>query len=250
MKLSTDPAAKGFVITYKVGKQDRPRWEKFLIPEAMGEHGIDYFGIFNRYWMKSAEDVDVTEDTRLWLTGQAKKPRKKSRFINSNMGEKEVTGTARYIAEYISLPNPSDYSGHSFRRSAASHMGDEGANPEELRSKFNWKSHKMCSVYVSSSKRTMLKNADLISGGGIATADGAPISKRPKEEPASSNTTVKEGIATAEEEVPTSKEVPSVKEEHTEVKVAPAADPKPGPSNPMEALKHAGFNITFNFNCK
>ena len=127
---------------------------------------------------------------------------------------------------------------------------DEGANAETLRSKFNWKSHKMCSVYVSSSKRTMLKNADLISGGGIATADGAPISKRPKEEPASSNTTVKEGIATAEEEVPTSKEVPSVKEEHTEVKVTPAADPKPGPSNPMEALKHAGFNITFNFNCK
>ena len=59
--------------------------------------------IFCLYWHRTAEDVEVTEESPLWLTGRAKRldqvgkgRQAKSRFVNLPMGAKELAKTARY----------------------------------------------------------------------------------------------------------------------------------------------------------
>ena len=118
----------------------------FLILMKKISHHISFSDILNLYWHKVAEDVPgVTEKTSLWLTGRVRKTNgvgrgrgARSRFINSPLGVKEQAKTARYIAEYLHLDDSAAYSGHSFRRTSASHMSAAGANAETLRRKVNF----------------------------------------------------------------------------------------------------------------
>ena len=109
-------------------------------------HHFSFPEILNLYWHKVAEDVPgVNEKTSLWLTGRVRKTNgvgrgrgARSRFINSPLGVKEQAKTARYIAEFLHLDDSAAYSGHSFRRTSASHMSAAGATAETLRRKVNF----------------------------------------------------------------------------------------------------------------
>ena len=109
-------------------------------------HHFSFPEILNLYWHKVAEDVPgVNEKTSLWLTGRAKKPigvgrgrAARGRFVNIPMGDKEQGKVARYIAETLKLDDAQLYSGHSLRRTSASHMSAAGATAETLRRKVNF----------------------------------------------------------------------------------------------------------------
>ena len=109
-------------------------------------HHFSFPEILNLYWHKVAEDVPgVNEKTSLWLTGRVRKTNgvgrgrgARSRFVNIPMGEKEQAKVARYIAETLHLDDADAYSGHSFRRTSASHMSAAGATAETLRRKVNF----------------------------------------------------------------------------------------------------------------
>ena len=109
-------------------------------------HYFSFPEIFNLYWHKVAEDVrGLDDESPLWLTGRVNKHvgvgkgrAAKSRFVNIPMGEKQQGQVARYIAEYLDLADSHLYSGHSFRRTSASHMSAAGATAEELRRKVNF----------------------------------------------------------------------------------------------------------------
>ena len=109
-------------------------------------HYFSFPEIFNLYWHKVAEDVrGLDDDSPLWLTGRVKKVTNvgkgraaKARFVNIPFGEKQQGQVARYLAEYLDLVDSHLYSGHSFRRTSASHMSAAGATAEELRRKVNF----------------------------------------------------------------------------------------------------------------
>ena len=102
--------------------------------------------IFNLYWHKVAEDVrGLDDESPLWLTGRVKKPigvgrgrAARSRFVNIPMGDKEQAKVARYIADTLQLDDAEAYTGHSLRRTSASHMSAAGATAETLRRKVNF----------------------------------------------------------------------------------------------------------------
>ena len=118
----------------------------FLILMKKISHHIAFSEILNLYWHKVKEDIPGVKDTTsLWLTGRVGKVSgvrrgrgARSRFINTPLGIKEQAKTARYIAEYIELEDADKYTGHSFRRTSASHMSAAGANAETLRRKVNF----------------------------------------------------------------------------------------------------------------
>jgi len=190
VQFSSNPKLRGVIFTFMPGKQACPQTKEFFIPMTPGQDGIDYYEIFCLYWHKSAEDVSCTEETPLWLTGRAKRANQvgkgrqaKTRFVNLPMGEKELAKTPRWIAEFLNLPSPGDYSGHSLRRSSASHMSAEGANPETLRRKHNWKSLAMAQTYVDGTPRAMTEAANLLMGGagtGESKEEQEPPNKKSK----------------------------------------------------------------------
>jgi len=52
----------------------------------------------------------------------------------------------------LSLPDPSLYTFHSFRRTSATSAADGGSSTAQMTDFFGWKSPNMCQEYVSSSK--------------------------------------------------------------------------------------------------
>ena len=118
----------------------------FLILMKKISHHIAFSEILSLYWHKVKEDLPGVKDTTsLWLTGRVAKAKgvargrgARSRFVNLPLGLKEQAKVARYIAEYIELEDAEKYTGHSFRRTSASHMSAAGANAETLRRKVNF----------------------------------------------------------------------------------------------------------------
>ena len=83
-----------------------------------------------------AKDVRVNDQTPLWMTGRVGKPR--SRFVNVNLGERELAKASRHIAETLQLDEAEYYSCHSLRRTSVNHMAAAGASSETLRRKVNF----------------------------------------------------------------------------------------------------------------
>ncbi len=62
----------------------------------------------------------------------------------------------------LQLPNPEKYTGHSFRRSSATHAADAGANSDELSRHYNWKDNQTANKYLEQSKHQMKHMADIL----------------------------------------------------------------------------------------
>ena len=80
------------------------------------------------------------------------------------MGKNTLHEVGIRIAEYLGLEDPQDYTGHTFRRSAATKCADEGATTLELRGIFGWGSDKMPSTYIANSVAKMNKQAKMLCG--------------------------------------------------------------------------------------
>lgn len=57
----------------------------------------------------------------------------------------------RQIAEYLGLPNPTSYTGHSFRRTSATLLANAGADITTLKRHGGWKSSNVAEEYISDS---------------------------------------------------------------------------------------------------
>lgn len=68
------------------------------------------------------------------------------------------------IAQYLKLENFSNYTGHSFRRTAATWMANSGAADLELKKWGRWKSEKIAGGYVDQSDPMKRKFASIILG--------------------------------------------------------------------------------------
>lgn len=83
-----------------------------------------------------------------------------SRFFfkyRDGRGYRQVVGVHQFgkmpeiVASYLNLPNPSDYTGHCFRRSSATMLVDAGANLTCLKRHGGWKSSSVAESYIDDS---------------------------------------------------------------------------------------------------
>ena len=84
----------------------------------------------------------------LWVTIR------NNRFINSRIGINSLGSMPSKIAELLQLQNSSNYTGHCFRRSAASCMAANGSTEEEIMAVGRWHSEKVAHRYVQLSGNT------------------------------------------------------------------------------------------------
>ena len=78
------------------------------------------------------------------------------------MGVNEIKKCPRFVADWLKLEDPELYTGHSVRRTTATHLADAGAPVPMMKHKFNWGSEKMTNEYVSSSKKNQSTVAEML----------------------------------------------------------------------------------------
>ena len=71
-----------------------------------------------------------------------------TKYSKAPMGYKYLDKIPKDLAEALNLENPVGYTGHSFRRSSATHAADEGASSVEMRRHYNWKDDTIANKYI------------------------------------------------------------------------------------------------------
>ena len=101
---------------------------RFLISQAVGKDGIDYFRIVDSYMKTSAEDVKEKvrakglklEGLQLFLRVQnpTKKNRGQARFRNQALGKQKMSQVSSIVASKLGIDEPELFTGHCWRRTA------------------------------------------------------------------------------------------------------------------------------------
>ena len=126
---------------------------------------MDYAGVIESYIAALHTDrVDTTGTTPFIKEGRKATKSNPSKFINGPMGKNTLYKVGEHIADFLGLPEPKKYTGHTFRLAAATKAADEGATTMEMRGIFGWNSDKMPSVYVANSIAKMNKQAKMLCG--------------------------------------------------------------------------------------
>ena len=81
------------------------------------------------------------------------------------------------IAEYLGLPHPELYTGHAFRRTAATLSAIAGATIMDLKAGGGWHSTKVAEEYVSSTDAGVQRRASTIT---LCVVSSGPVNKKPR----------------------------------------------------------------------
>jgi hypothetical protein len=146
---------EGYFVTHTRVKQRRSdKLEtKFLVPAAGGY--ADQLGVYlNKVNMQLSKYKG-----RVWFTGTQSQMLK-----NQAMGKNMLAKLPHELATRFSLPDPSIYTFHSFRRTSATSAADGGSSTAQMTDFFGWKNPTMCHEYVSSSKPAITSMAKKLAG--------------------------------------------------------------------------------------
>ena len=116
---------------------------------------VDLLVIFRKY---SSLRPSPTENSRFFLGYRSGKCTRQSVGINT------IGGMPKKIAEFLKLPIPSNYTGHSFRRTSATILADAGADITTLKRHGSWKSSNVAEGYIENSIGHKLQVAAKILG--------------------------------------------------------------------------------------
>lgn len=126
------------------------------------------------------ETVHVLQLFRKYLALRPPHTQHKTFFINYRNGKcsTQVIGVHTFgkipslIAQYLQLPNASNYTGHSFRRSSASLLVEAGGDILMLKRHGGWKSSTVAEGYIedSMSSKTEISNKILTGRDGPSTS--------------------------------------------------------------------------------
>lgn len=80
------------------------------------------------------------------------------------MGKTKISNIPKVVANFLALPNPSSYTGHSLRVSSATSLADEGATSLALKRHGRWASDSVAEGYLRESKAVRTDTAGLLAG--------------------------------------------------------------------------------------
>ncbi|KAI4465068.1 phage integrase-related [Holotrichia oblita] len=121
---------------------------KFVIVEPM------WIDVVTRYWMiRPSPDIP-----RLFIGFRSEKP------TRQNMGHNTISTSAIKIATYLKLPDANNYTGHSFRRTSATILADNGGDILSLKRYGGWKSSSVAEGYVEESITDKKRITSMVQG--------------------------------------------------------------------------------------
>ena len=85
------------------------------------------------------------------------------KFVHAPLGHNKLSKIAQSVAVHLNKPDPSTYTGHSFRVSCATALADAGISTLNLKRHGGWKSESVVEEYVRDSKKLKIETASLLS---------------------------------------------------------------------------------------
>jgi hypothetical protein len=161
--------------------------------------GVCFATVVKNYFETLNADIpNVPHDGQLFYTGKRKatKQGKKcvSTFCDGPIGVNTLSNCGKDVAEWLDLQHPNLYTGHCWRRTAATEAVNNGATMAQVNHHFGWKSAQMAMEYVANSKPQKTKMAELMAG-----YDCQPPPKKAKSVAAASAASTGPGPASASE---------------------------------------------------
>ena len=90
------------------------------------------------------------------------------------IGKNTLAKVPMRVAKALGLPNPESYTGHTFRRTSATALAEEGASPHQLQAHGRWASVNVANRYVELSGRSANEAAQLLTRGQYGVPPSAP----------------------------------------------------------------------------
>ncbi|XP_031352052.1 uncharacterized protein LOC116180103 [Photinus pyralis] len=135
---------KNVIVTLRITKNKKSR--VFLIPKE----GLP----FNAYqlYQKYAEKRPQNLETRRFFIVY-----RKEKCVRQVVGIHTIGGVPRKIAKFLKLKNPELYTGHSFRRSSATMLAENGGDLLAVKELGGWDSSAVAESYIENSVSKRLK---------------------------------------------------------------------------------------------
>ena len=137
----------GMWVTYKVSKQKGESISnKFNIP-------LQYC----TYLQKYDEILDNAKlgNGRVFKTYRVRQDGS-GYYVNQPMGKHVLAKVPMKMALYLQLSDPKDYTGHSFRRTAANVLAEGGASSSVMKKHFNWQSENTSMKYIENTQKSKI----------------------------------------------------------------------------------------------
>lgn len=128
---------------------------KSFVINQINIEGLNFIDIVRQY-MGLRPEIPGTD--RFFLTY------KNDRCIRSHIGINTIGNFPKLIAQYLGLDEPAKYTGHAFRRSAATFLADSGADITTVKRLGGWKSTSVAEGYIADSLENKKKIAQKILG--------------------------------------------------------------------------------------
>jgi integrase len=100
---------------------------------------LDLLEIFRTYFSLPPSPIEIT---RFFLGFRNGKCTRQAVGINT------IGGMPKKIADFLNLPNSSNYTGHCFRRTSATLLADAGADITVLKRHGGWRSNTVAEGYI------------------------------------------------------------------------------------------------------
>lgn len=163
---------------------DRGEYISFIIPETKTYNPRDFIVVPGKIGA-----IDLLDTIRRYIAlrpPNAPHHRFFSGYRNGKciiqpVGINTFASMPRKIAEFLGLEHPERFTGHCFRRSAATILGEKGANLWTVKKGGGWKSSAVAEQYIDKSLSIKRKIAETFFGSN----DGATTSKKSNSEQAS-----------------------------------------------------------------
>ena len=131
-----------------------------MVPFSTGDSGVSYGSFMKEYLDKLQQDCgELQPDSPL-----IHNLHRSGRFTCQPMGHNFLSNLGKDMAKSLKLPDWSAYTGHCFRRSAATAAAENGASAMQMQSHFGWVQSSTALKYVNSSTAMAKTMSGLITG--------------------------------------------------------------------------------------
>lgn len=143
----------GTWVTYQPAKQRAAKKKAvFLVPKGPAQNAL-------KAYLESLS-VAATTCKFMWHAINYVARGKSNGFRTSRWGINSCRQVTVQAARSLELENPTAYTGHALRRSAATHLADKGRTPADLMRFFGWTSITTAQQYLDRSKLMLKSMAD------------------------------------------------------------------------------------------
>lgn len=159
-------------ILIKVPPKKTQKKRTFILPKLSTDLICPVF-YFKKY-MEVRKDKD---QARLFIRISKRKNGFDSCF-NQPIGVNTIGTFPNEIARWLNLSDPHQFTGHTFRRTAATLLAEEGGSLFQIKRLGGWKGNAVVEGYIDSTTRSQIQIANLISSDQSGNTPQNPITKR------------------------------------------------------------------------